>query len=403
MASPKLDIWIYSDLPKNQRQARKNKTLTNNRTMTTTYTNAKNWLVQAELLAKSGLTDLIAGKDSGAGYGKAIIGDFSIMMPATYSLVRNRNIMHHETISKDGCWVRYVEGTRLDLKDVQFFWGSAALAQSDHTLLHEDKAKKAELALESILADLSVLNIPDGVKLEISLSNHNPERWGQEIKRRVEGTHTFEHLHPVTRSIVTKTVEIVVTGIYPEGFGSIAHCLFGEASLVLDPSELAIALDIGSSTWLITVFNGSGAVIDRHLIEGGAGELHSMIAETLDKRNDRVSLLSKDVKHSPSLVNQGIIEATFTYGGNHLTGKKFETEYSQCLDQWWSTRIEKFANFVTAGNYLDRAKYLVAWGGGVSLPVVDQNLADLGFVVLNNPQFINALGLKLLTQIAEGA
>jgi hypothetical protein len=130
-------------------------------------------------------------------------------------------------------------------------------------------------------------------------------------KCRVEGTHTFEHLHPVTRSIVSKTVEIVVTGIYPEGFGSIAHCLFGEASLVLDPSELAIALDIGSSTWLITVFNGSGAVIDRHLIEGGAGELHSMIARSLDKRNDRVSLLSKDVKHSPSLVNQGIIEGTF--------------------------------------------------------------------------------------------
>ncbi|MHC5756047.1 MAG: hypothetical protein ACYTXF_36585 [Nostoc sp.] len=197
--------------------------------------------------------------------------------------------------------------------------------------MHEDKAKKAELALESILADLAVLNIPNGVKLSISLSNHNPERWATEIKRRVEGTHTFEHLHPVTRSIVTKTVEIVVTGIYPEGFGSIAHCLFGEASLVLDPSELAIALDIGSSTWLITVFNGSGAVIDRHLIEGGAGELHTMIAEALDKRNDRVSLLSRDVKHSPSLINQGILDGTFTYGGNALTGKNFQAEYSECL------------------------------------------------------------------------
>ncbi|QFS52779.1 hypothetical protein [Nostoc sphaeroides] len=99
--------------------------------MTAIYSNAKNWLVQADLLAKSGLTDLTGGKDAGAGYGKAIIGDFSIMMPAAYSLVRNRNIMHHETISKDGAWVRYVEGTRLDLKDVQFFWGSAAIAQTE--------------------------------------------------------------------------------------------------------------------------------------------------------------------------------------------------------------------------------------------------------------------------------
>ena len=374
--------------------------------MTAIYSNAKNWLNLADKLANSGLNTLTAGKDPGAGYGKAIIGDFSIMMPAAYSLVRNRNISHHETISKDGAWVRYVEGSRLDLKDIQFFWDSAALGQADHTLLHEDKGKKAELALESILADLAVLNIPDGVKLSISLSNHNPERWGGEIKRRVQGIHTFQHKHPINREIITKTVEIAVTAIYPEGFGSIAHCLFGvrgasrsEPTLALEESEIAIALDIGSSTWLITVFNGNGAVIDRHLIEGGAGELHTMIAEALDKRNDKVSLLSKDVKHSPSLVNRGILEGTLTYGGNHLTGKNFQVEYAQCLDEWWSNRIEKFANFVTGGNYLDRAKYLVAWGGGVLLPVVDQNLADLGFVVLNNPQFINALGLKLLSQI----
>lgn len=371
--------------------------------MTVKYSNATNWLAQVSYSANTGITELMAGKDPGAGYGKGIYGDLTVVLPAAYSLVRNRNICHHETISKDGAWVRYLEGSRKDLTEVQFFWGSAAIAQADHILLHEDKAKKAELALESILADLAILNIPDGVKLWISLSNHNPERWSEEIKRRVEGVHTFQHKHPVTREIVQKTVEIFVTGIYPEGFGSIAHCLFGEATLALDPSELAIALDIGSSTWLVTVFNGNGAVIDRHLVEGGSGTLLLMIAETLDKRNDKVSLLSKDVKHSKSLVNQGILEGTFTYGGNHLTGKKFEVEYSECLDEWWSTRIEKFANFVTSGNYLDRAKYLVAWGGGVALPVVDQNLADLGFVVLKNPQFINAIGLKLLTLISTGA
>lgn len=398
-----MDIWIYGDLPKSQVQSREIKTFKKILTMTSTTTNPQNWLVQADLLANSGLTDITAGKDAGAGYGKAVYGDFSIMMPAAYTLVRNRNITHHQTISKDGAWVRYVEGSRLDLKDVQFFWGSAAIAQTDHILLCDDKAKKAELALESILADLAVLNIPDGVKLSISLSNHNPERWATEIKRRVSGIHSFEHLHPVSRCLVTKTVDIAVTGVYPEGFGSIAHCLFGEASLILDPSELAIALDIGSSTWIITVFDGSGAVIDRHLIEGGAGELHSMIVEALDKRNDKLSLLSRDVKHSPSLVNKGILDGTFTYGGNHLTGKKFETEYSECLDEWWSTRIEKFANFVTAGNYLDRAKHLVAWGGGASLPIVDQNLADLGFTTLKNSQYINALGLKLLTEISKGA
>lgn len=98
--------------------------------MTTTYTNAKNWQVLADLLANSGLTDLTGGKDPGAGYGKGNYGDFCIMMPAAYSVVRNRNLMHHETISKDGAWVRYVEGSRNDLKDVQFFWGSAGSSTS---------------------------------------------------------------------------------------------------------------------------------------------------------------------------------------------------------------------------------------------------------------------------------
>ncbi|BAY95785.1 MULTISPECIES: hypothetical protein [unclassified Tolypothrix] len=77
--------------------------------MTTTYTDANSWLVQASSLANSGLNTLIAGKDPGAGYGKATYGDFCIMMPAAYSVVRNRNIHLHETISKDGCWVRYAE------------------------------------------------------------------------------------------------------------------------------------------------------------------------------------------------------------------------------------------------------------------------------------------------------
>lgn len=362
------------------------------------YSNTRNWLTQVSYFASLKITELIAGKDPGAGYGKAIYGDMTVVVPAAYSLVRNRHINHHETISKDGVWVEYVQGTRNDLKSRQYFWGTAAIAQPDHILLHEDKGKKAELALESILADLAIINVSDGSKLWISLSNHNPEKWGAEIKSKVEGNHTFQHKHPVSRDIVTKTIEIKVSGIYPEGFGSIAYCLFGNNSLPLDASEVAIALDIGSSTWLVTVFNGSGAVINRHLIEGGCGELNRMIAESLDKRNDKVSLLEKDIKHSPSLINQGILAGTLTYGGSQ---KSFQGEYEQCFMEWWETRVEKFANFISNGGYLEKAKYLVCWGGGVNLPKVQERLTALGFIILDQPQFINAQGLKLLTEIKE--
>ncbi|MBW4570953.1 MAG: hypothetical protein KME31_23900 [Tolypothrix carrinoi HA7290-LM1] len=367
--------------------------------MTFLYSNTKNWHSQLNSAANLNSREFRCGKDPGAGDGKGIYDEFAAIVPAAYSRVKNRNVRHHETISKDGAWVRYVSGSRKDLASVQFFWGSAAIAQPHHILLHEDKGKKAELALEAILADLAIINIPDGSTLWVSISNHNPEKWEAEIKRRVSGTHTFEHKHPVSREIVQKTVEINVAGVYPEGFGSIAYCLFGSSHLQLDPSEIAVALDIGSSTWLATIFNGSGAVIDRHLIEGGVGELHFLIAEMLDKKNDYASFLSRDVKHSPSLINQGILAKTFAYGGNALTGKKFDHEYFDCLEQWWSSRIEKFANFASSGGYLDNSQYFVCWGGGVNLPGIPEKLHSLGFVTLDQPQFINALGLKLLTEI----
>ncbi|MEH1922175.1 hypothetical protein [Nostoc sp.] len=52
------------------------------------------------------LSTLISGKDAGAGFGKGIYGDKSIILPAAYLKVADRTVKDHETISKDGCWVR---------------------------------------------------------------------------------------------------------------------------------------------------------------------------------------------------------------------------------------------------------------------------------------------------------
>ncbi|MGI2908347.1 ParM/StbA family protein [Tolypothrix sp. VBCCA 56010] len=362
-------------------------------------TNASNWLEQVDYSANSCPSTLTCGKDPGAGYGKAIYGDLAVVMPSAYSLVLNRNVRHHETISKDGAWIRYVEGSRKDLKDRQYFWGSAAIAQQFHVLLHEDKAKKAELSLEGILADLAIIDVPDGCRLVMSLSTHNADKWEVEIERRVKGKHTFEHKHPLTRELVTKTVEIDVAAVYPEGFGSIAYCLFGDNSLTLDSSDLAISLDIGSSTCIITCFDGGGGVIDRHLIEGGTGELYAMIAEQMDNRSDHVSLLTTDRKHDPFLINKGVVDGGFRYGQNSIIGQDFQQEYDRCLEMWWMPRLGKLASFLASGNYLDRTSGLVAWGGGAMLPSLSDRLVDLGFTVLNQPQFINAQGLKLLTEV----
>lgn len=170
---------------------------------------------------------LISGKDLGAGFGKGIYGESSIILPSAYLRVTDRNIKQHETISKDGCWVRYVEGDRKDLTDMQWFWGTAAVNKDpkNYVKLHEDTKSKAMYALESILADLAVLDVPSDTEVILSVSSHNPDKWAGDIRRNIAGTHTVEHLrNDASRTKVQKTFTITLNDVYPEGHGSIAYC-----------------------------------------------------------------------------------------------------------------------------------------------------------------------------------
>lgn len=358
-------------------------------------------------------TNLISGKDLGAGFGKGIYGEKSIILPSAYLKVTDRGARHHETISKDGCWIHYIDGDRKDLTDMQWFWGTAAINKDpkNYVKLHEDTKAKAMLALESILADLAVLDIPSGAEIIVSVSSHNPEKWSEDIRRNVSGIHTIEHLrNDAARSKVQKTYEISVNDVYPEGYGSIAYCLFGgdvdNVNLELAESEVAIGIDFGTSTVIVTVFDGTGAVINREIIEGGSGELYQSIANSLDRQNTAANRLTRDVQHKVSEIREGVEQSTtkgkFIYGASALVGKPFDKEYWDCFRQWFDVRIEQIANFISGGGYLDRAKYLACWGGAAQLPGMDESLSEFGVIFLPAPQVVNAKGLQLLTQVSTG-
>jgi hypothetical protein len=356
-------------------------------------------------------TKLISGKDLGAGFGKGIYGETSIILPSAYLRVTDRSMKHHETISNDGCWVRYVEGDRKDLSDMQWFWGNAAINKDpkNYVKLHEDTKSKALYALESILADLGVLDIPSDTEVILSVSSHNPEKWANDIRKNIVGTHTIEHLrNDASRSKVQKTYTITLNEVYPEGYGSIAYCLFGgdgsHIALELGVSEVAIGFDFGTSTVIVTVFDGTGAVIDRHLIEGGSGELYQQIADAMDRSNTAANRLMRDTQHDVSLIRKGVESFTeqgkFIHGNSALVGKPFDTEYWDCFKTWFDTRIEKIANFVSGNGYLDRAVYIAVWGGAAQLPGMNEALSEFGVVFLAQPQTINSKGLQLLTQVS---
>jgi hypothetical protein len=355
---------------------------------------------------------LISGKDLGAGFGKGLYGEKSIILPSAYLRVTDRSIKHHETISLDGCWVRYVEGDRKDLNDMQWFWGTAAINKDPkgYVKLHEDTKSKALFALESILADLAVLDIPTNTEIVVSVSSHNPDKWGVDIRRNISGTHTIEHLrNDASRSKVQKTYTITLNEVYPEGYGSIAYCLFADdeqVSLDLSESEVAIGFDFGTSTVIVTVFDGTGSIIDRSLIEGGSGELYQSIADVMDKQNTASNRLMRDTQHDVSLIRKGVEsfaeKGKFIHGNSALVGKPFDTEYRGCFQTWFDSRIEKIANFASGNGYLDRAKYIAVWGGASQLPGMSESLAEYGVVFLPTPQVINVKGLQLLTQVSIG-
>ena len=357
-----------------------------------------------EQLPNFGL-QLAAGKDPGAGFGKGLYGDHQVIMPSAYLKVRDRRAKQHETIGKDGCWVHYVEGDRNDLKDSQYFWGTAAITKSSkddpHTDLHTDTKAKALYALESILADVAVLNLPDS-EITLAISSHNPDKWADTIKRNVEGVHRFEHLTPM-REKVTKTVSLRIADIYPEGFGSIAYCLFGgEPQLALEPDEIAIGLDWGTSTTIISVFDGAGSLKARKVIESGSSSLYGAIADEMNRQNSAANRLSRDVNHSVDNIRKGVeafaTKQKFVYGQSELVGKPFDKEYAEYFQNWFETRVEQIGDYISGQGFLDKAKYLAAWGGGVLLPKMNQALAEFNVVCLDDPQFINAKGLKLLAE-----
>ena len=358
------------------------------------------------------LSTLISGKDAGAGFGKGIYGERSIILPAAYLRVSDRTIKHHETISKDGCWVQYVEGSRKDLTDSQYYWGTAAINKDpkNYLKLHEDTKAKAVYALESILADLAVLDIPSESEIIISTSSHNPEKWSEDIRRNISGTHVIEHLrNDASRTKIRKVYKITLNDVYPEGYGSIAYSLFGGDSAVsvdLAESEIAIGLDFGTSTVIATVFDGGGSIIDRAIIEGGSGQLYQSIADLLDKSNLASNRLMRDTQHDISLIRKGVEDykerGKFVYGASALAGRIFEEEYRQCFTQWFDQKIEQIANFASGSGYLDRAKALIAWGGAAQLPQMPESLAEFNVLVLPNPQFINATGLQSLTKATVG-
>ena len=373
--------------------------------MVTAFDTAKKW-------QKVDGCVLISGKDAGAGFGKAIYGEKEIILPSAYLKVTDRTVKQHETISNDGCWVRYIEGSRKDLTDMQFYWGSAAIQKSpkDYLKLHEDTKSKALYSLESILADLAVLDIPSDTEIIVSVSSHNPDKWGDDIKRNVTGTHTIEHLkNDASRSKVQKTYTITVNEVYAEGYGSIAYCLFASDERIafdLDDNELGIGLDFGTSTVIVTVFDGTGAVMDRNIIEGGSGHLYQSIADAMDKQNTAANRLTRDTQHQISIIRDSVerfaTTGKFTYSINSLAGKPFDDIYQSCFRNWFDTRIDKIGNFVGGSGYIDRAKYLVAWGGAVQLPGMQDSLSEFGVTFLPNPQFMNAKGLQLLTKVCVG-
>jgi Actin like proteins N terminal domain len=328
------------------------------------------------------------GVDVGAGLIKVALdsngSQMRIRMPS--KIVELKSALKDEFSSKEGGHFFYHAGDRSDLIGKEFLVGDLAAwhSPSSHVKLSDDPTLKAEYALHAVLGALASLPHRQEWNLYLVISTHSRELFKEKLVALTSGTHS------VSFSGKDKTgtrVKITVGLVALEGIGSYAQSRFLG---LIEPKANVIAFDFGTSTTIPQVFAPGGKVIYHQPLEvGGSIDLLEAIS------NDAALLkfLGSGKAGSTELIRQGIETNSFLYGSR---GYDFKAAYTRYLKVWLGDRV-RLASKATS-EWRDSAQSIVAWGGGVELPGVAQNLKSIGITPLPDSGWANAIGLQTMAQ-----
>ena len=328
------------------------------------------------------------GVDVGAGLIKIALdsngSQMRVRMPS--KVVELKSALKDEFSSKEGGQFFYHAGDRPDLIGKEFLVGDLASQHypTSHIKLSDDPVLKAEYALHAVLGALASLPHRQEWNLYLVISTHSRELFKDKLVALTEGNHSVSFGgKDKTGTLVKLTVGLVAL----EGIGSYAQSRFLG---LIEPKANVIAFDFGTATTIPQVFAPGGKVIYHQPLEvGGSIDLLEAISSDVAL----LKFLGSGKSGSIELVRQGIEDGSLAYGT-----KKFDFKgiYSKHLKTWLGDRI-RLATKATS-EWRDSAQSIVAWGGGVELPGVAQNLKSIGITPLPDGGWANAIGLQTMAQ-----
>ncbi|MGI2907930.1 ParM/StbA family protein [Tolypothrix sp. VBCCA 56010] len=329
------------------------------------------------------------GVDTGAGLVKIVFGSGAsqtrVRTPSKVLEIREE--LHDNLSSPEGGHFFYHDGDRKDLIGREFLTGTLAnwKAPTTHIKLSDDPALKVEYSLHTLLGALATLPYQPHWNLHLILSIHNAKIFKELLTTKIAGVHTVSF---GGKNNSTSQINLTVARVLPEGAGSYSYCVAANPPLI-DRTGTAIALDLGTSTVIATVFAPGGSIIHRQVLEvGGCIDLLSAIATD----SELIKILGTGKSGSVETIRIGIENTTFGYGTRDFN---FRSIYARHLKAWLRDRLRLVAKEIE--EWRDASQSFVAWGGGVEMPGVSKMLADKKIVAVSNGSWANAIGLQRMS------
>ena len=274
-------------------------------------------------------------------------------------------------------YAEYICGDRSDLAGKFWVGGINAYYSSPSGITRtvDSRDGKVSQCLQLLMSGLS--NYPHRAEwdLMIAASIHDGSIFGKQVRQALQGT------HKVRMRGKESTVNIVVSNVVEEGTG---------AALAIHQKHdfsNALVIDLGSGTAIASAFNGLHLTHREYSVDSG---VESLIQTISFSDYVRSALLSPGDKH---LIRAGIEKGDFSYG-TQRPDWNFKAAYIAEFPGWFNRGLGQFVKLLESR--VPAASSLIAIGGGANLPGISSALAKKGFVVPENPRWVNAQGLYQL-------
>ena len=294
---------------------------------------------------------LVLSDEGEEGIEKAIMPSYILLQESLFS----------KSSLKTPGLVRYLDGSREDLKNKAWLMGSASIEANEKASIPlaavADGNGKVEYCLHSLLSLLTNFPGRENWDIILSCSNHRADVYGKIIKKSLEGWHKVSLAGKET--LVNITVAEVVdeaTHYKPKNSG-------GDVVL----------LDFGGGTSIFVKYNAQGINVAREVVDVGVDNLINLIYDDAEI----YSLLHKD--RSRNEIRKGLENAkngeTY-YGIKGRGGVEITPIYLKCLKTWLSAYMKDILNLTSKS--LRSGATLQLIGGGSLLP----NLEDVITTIL---------------------